>query len=66
MKHVERTATMAWGPTEASAHYIAAGSVAGTLDFTFETTAALELFEWKPGAASVELPLVGATQAPDR
>jgi hypothetical protein len=63
---VERTATVAWGTTETSANFIAAGSVAGTLDFTFETTAALELFAWKPSDSSRELALVGATQAPDR
>jgi hypothetical protein len=62
--HLERAGALAWGPTEASKNLIASASVSGTLDFTFETTAALELFTWTPEEAS--LPLKAVTHAPDR
>ena len=61
---VERAAALAWGPTEASRHLLAAASVSGTLDLTFETTASLELLEWTPQDGA--LPVRRTTQAPDR
>ena len=47
----------------------AAASVSGTLDLTFETTAALELFKYSPEKSNddnAELEKVGCTHAPDR
>ncbi|KAJ3023627.1 protein transport protein S31 [Thoreauomyces humboldtii] len=56
LRHVNRTATLAWSPGQHDAGpLLAAGTVAGALDASFSTSAELEIFDLnlssKPGVA---------------
>lgn len=63
---VQRSATVAWGPTSAHSNLMAAGTVAGAISDSFDATAHLEIFSLDLGSRSGDMPLLGSVQTSDR
>lgn len=66
VKEIVRTANVAWSPKNLQSIYLMAGTVAQQLDATFSTTANLELFGLDLANPSMEMPLVGRIETPQR
>ncbi|XP_062383121.1 protein transport protein Sec31A isoform X2 [Sardina pilchardus] len=66
LKEILRTATQAWSPAAHHPAYLALGTSAQQLDASFNTTAALEIFEMDFADPSVEMKLRGTLATSNR
>ncbi|XP_035389249.1 protein transport protein Sec31A isoform X2 [Electrophorus electricus] len=66
VKEILRTATQAWSPAAHHPAYLALGTSAQQLDATFNTTAALEIFEMDFADTSMEMKLRGSISTTHR
>ncbi|KAL2078571.1 hypothetical protein ACEWY4_026256 [Coilia grayii] len=66
LKEILRTANQAWSPAAHHPAYLALGTSAGQLDASFNTTAALEIFEMDFADPSVEMKLKGTLATSNR
>ncbi|XP_063077508.1 protein transport protein Sec31A [Engraulis encrasicolus] len=66
LKEILRTANQAWSPAAHHPAYLALGTSAGQLDASFNTTAALEIFEMDFADPSLEMKLRGTLSTSSR
>ncbi|KAG9267521.1 protein transport protein Sec31A-like isoform X2 [Astyanax mexicanus] len=66
VKEILRTATQAWSPAAQHPAYLALGTSAQQLDASFNTTAALELFEMDFADKSMDMKLRGSLSTTNR
>ncbi|XP_072524203.1 protein transport protein Sec31A [Salminus brasiliensis] len=66
VKEILRTATQAWSPAAHHPAYLALGTSAQQLDASFNTTAALELFEMDFADKSMDMKLKGSLSTSNR
>lgn len=66
LKEIQRTAHQAWSPAGHHPMYLALGTSAQQLDASFNTTAALEIFEVDFSDPSLEMPLRGSLPTANR
>ncbi|KAE8284134.1 Protein transport protein Sec31A SEC31-like protein 1 SEC31-related protein A [Larimichthys crocea] len=66
LKEIQRTAHQAWSPAEHHPIYLALGTSAQQLDASFNTTAALEIFEVDFSDPSLEMQLRGSLPTTNR
>ncbi|TKS89736.1 Protein transport protein [Collichthys lucidus] len=66
LKEIQRTAHQAWSPAEHHPVYLALGTSAQQLDASFNTTAALEIFEVDFSDPSLEMQLRGSLPTTNR
>ncbi|KAM6951508.1 protein transport protein Sec31A [Aplochiton taeniatus] len=66
LKEIQRTAHQAWSPATHSPIYLALGTSAQQLDASFNTTAALEIFEMDFADPSLEMKLKGSLSTSNR
>eukprot|EP00003_Mantamonas_plastica_P027869 TRINITY_DN6107_c0_g1_i3.p1 TRINITY_DN6107_c0_g1~~TRINITY_DN6107_c0_g1_i3.p1 ORF type:complete len:451 (+),score=61.60 TRINITY_DN6107_c0_g1_i3:94-1353(+) len=60
LKEADRSATIAWSPTPKNPNLLAAGTVAGHMDHTFQSTAQLELFSLDLADSDMQMPVRGS------
>jgi protein transport protein SEC31 len=65
LQEIERSSTVAWSPLSQFPAFLAAGTVAGSLDVDFDTSAHLEIMQ-VDFANKAQLTVVGKASAPDR
>lgn len=66
LKEIERTANVAWSPSQQYPVYLACGTAAQQLDATFSTKSVLEVFRFNPEEISSECELVSAVETDHR
>eukprot|EP00066_Takifugu_rubripes_P011512 XP_011600778.1 PREDICTED: protein transport protein Sec31B [Takifugu rubripes] len=66
LKEIQRTAHQAWSPAGHHPMYLALGTAAQQLDASFNTTAALEIFEMDFSQPSLDMQLKGSLRTPNR
>ncbi|XP_029693435.1 protein transport protein Sec31A isoform X3 [Takifugu rubripes] len=66
LKEIQRTAHQAWSPAGHHPMYLALGTAAQQLDASFNTTAALEIFEMDFSQPSLDMQLKGSLKTPNR
>lgn len=66
LKEIQRTAHQAWSPAGHHPMYLALGTAAQQLDASFNTTAALEIFEMDFSEPALEMQLKGSLKTPNR
>ena len=66
VKEVERTANVAWSPTEQYPVYLACGTAAQQLDATFSTQSKLEIFKFNPEETGHDCELVASVDTDGR
>lgn len=66
LKEIQRTAHQAWSPAGHHPMYLALGTAAQQLDASFNTTAALEIFELDFSDSSLEMQRKGSLQTSNR
>ncbi|KAK3089875.1 hypothetical protein FSP39_007256 [Pinctada imbricata] len=63
VKEIERTANIAWSPSDQFPIYMVAGTAAQQLDATFSTSAALEVYQLNLTDSSLSMPVVATVPA---
>ena len=66
LKEIDRTANVAWSPSQSSAIYLAAGTAAQQLDSSFSSNAALELYSFDIGLSGLDMPLSASVPCDSR
>lgn len=64
--YIPRGATVAWGPTYESGSMVAAGTVGGAFDGSFDASASLEIFQMDLGSKTGQMELLGSVQTTER
>jgi len=66
LKSIQRSGTLAWSTSADRPALLAAGTVAGAIDDSFECTAHLEIFDLDLASADQSMPLLGSVTTSER